>query len=235
MMTLTAYESALFDLPEEQVVQRVRGRTRTPPRPRTHHQLSLWLDVMQPPSVAMKRLPVDARSIRVRLRDHFDALRMGPPPVQRDTRDHWRRLLPLIRGASYTSALVDGAYTLYVEYRDVDKYPHYRLTWGHMLFGRVDVHLDTNLYGGIIRHSEALPQIQERLAAYLMSLGYCPTRARLVPHEVDDTQDTDDDHVYRRLSNTATREFRLFKLTIDDLYGRTLKRKKTTHDILINA
>jgi hypothetical protein len=224
-MIPATYTRPLFDLPEAQIQQRAKGRTRRKAAPKPH-QHALWLDVGESPPPASKGLPVGVRAIRTRLRQHFDSLRGGSLSTLWDTRDHWRILLPLVQRVSYTMALVDGTYALFVEYRDCDKFPHYRLTWGHLLFGRVDVHIDTNRFGGNIHHGESLPLIQERLSSYLIALGYRPGRARLIEHDVPLADEYEGDVLLDEDRNTVTREYRLFKLTVDDARSHRQKAKE---------
>lgn len=119
------------------------------------------------------------------------------------------RLRPLIHRVSYVQALVSGAWRLYLEYRDCDKLPHYRLTWHGLFFGRVDVDLDTNTYSSQIHASRSLPLVQAKLAVYLAHAGYTANTARLRPQRVIDTSSTDTEE------NTATREYRLFRINVE--------------------
>lgn len=182
----------------------------------------LWVDLDASPVVTLRKLPTAADALRTRLRDGFDPGQSLPHPFGQRTHDLGQQLLPLLRKVSYTQALVDGAFRLFIEYRTCDKFPHFRLMWGHVLWGRVDIRAGNASYGADIRLSPALPFVLERLADYLIALGFRLGSARLRVHdsEMDDTYHGD--VLYERDVKTDTREWHLFKIDIE------LERKRVT-------
>lgn len=206
MTSLLAVQSLLFDLDPVISPQRPRRRTRrTRKSASTYVQRLLWLDIEAAPAPDRKRLPRPLRDFRGRLKDHFSS-----DCPDRRTLERGQLLMPMLQRVDFMKALCDGAFRLFVEYRPEDKLPHYRLLWGHLFFGRVDIHLDTNTYGADFLSSATLPTIQHRLAGYLIALGIRPGSAHLDTQDID-IDESDDDTLY----NTDTREYRLFKINIE--------------------
>jgi len=224
-----AQQRTLFDLPEEQQVIIAHAPSGIPskaiPRPQLIQRV-LWLDIDAPPSPTLRYIPAAAREFRARLRHCFDPGCTMMQPWGERTHELGQQLLPLLRRVSYTQALIDGAFRLFLEYRPCDKTPHYRMLWGHLFWGRADIRIDTDLHGANIRASASLPIIQDRLADYLIALGYRIETAHLRPHEVDLDTDYEGDALYREDVKTDTREYRIFKLDVETERRRTQRKKK---------
>lgn len=207
----------LFDLPAVQVDRKAYvGRdklkaTQTPVyiRPR------LWIDIDVPPTPKARAVPAPIRKYRARLRSCFDTGRSLPAHFGSRTHDLGQLLLPLLRRVSYTQELADGSFRVFVEYRSCDKFPHYRVLWGHLLWGRVDIRLDTDAHSADILSSPALPIVQARLADYLIALGYRLDTVRLQAHEMDFDDEYEGDVLFDADVKTDTREYRIFKINLE--------------------
>lgn len=208
-------QQPLFDLPPEQV-RAVAAQAKPLAIPRDFNVIRhrLWIDLDVLPSPVWSRMPPAFRGIRDRLKTAFDGWDTSRGFSSR-THDAGQQLLWRLRRVSYTAALVAGSFRIYVEYRDCDKFPHYRLMWGHLLWGRIDIRIDTNIHGPNIQARSTLPQIQDRLADYLVALGY-RAGAHLQPHEPDIEDEDAGDVLYDRDAKTTTREYRLFRFDADN-------------------
>lgn len=220
IVTPPARHQPLFDLaayPPASRPRAVRARIKPPAPRRRHIQRRLWLDVDDvPPSAHLRDVPRDVRPIRLRLTQYVTA------GVSGRTHEQGQRLLPLVRRVTYTTALCDGSFRLFLEYRPEDTFPHYRLMWGDVLWGRARVWMDTDLHGANIWASPALPLVQSWLADYLAALGYRPETARLLPHDVMDEDDEDEALTDEEMK--LSRDYHLFKVAAPDT--RKSKRKR---------
>lgn len=203
-----------------------------------------WDSLYAPPHIPT-RLPVHMTAFRKQLQAQFK-VNVWQSDVWTDpcaplafipyatlaTYDAWsawqaaerQQLEGLIVQVGYTRALVDGPYTVFVEYRACDKNPHYRLLWRGVFFGRADIYTDTEASADVLA-SRSLPYVRRKLAAYLHALGMRPDTARLRLHSVPLDDDTDSDVLQAADEKTTKREFRIFKINLER--ERPLIRKDT--------
>jgi hypothetical protein len=192
-------------------------------RPVTPLQRRLWIDLDAPP-VSLRLMPRSVLAFRDHLRASFDPGCALPILFADRTHDHGQQLLPLLRRVSYTQALIDGAFRLLIEYRPCDKFPHYRLMWGSVLWGRVDIRMGNQAYGSDFLSCPALPFVQARLADYLVALGLSVDAARLRTRSAETVDDDESD----ALVKTDTREYRMFKVDIEQERRQARKTQATT-------
>jgi hypothetical protein len=125
-------------------------------------------DVPPPPKRREKRLSLALSAFRDQLSDRYHAgAWMGAEATA---------LAKVIRLMTYDSVIYSGDWSL--ELLDIAKgYPYYKLAYGALVFGIVDIPVDWR-HGQTIAAYADLPRLQAELARYLIGCGFTADMAR---------------------------------------------------------